>query len=265
MLKPRLIPCLLLQNGMLVRSETFSLHQVIGNPLHEVKRFNEWSVDELIYLDISRGGTYDESREDHKVKGLVSPLEVLDAIAADCFVPLTFGGRITSIDDMLQRFQRGADKIAINTAALETPTLISDAAGRFGSQAVVVSIDVKRHPDGRPEVFTRGGQLPTGLDPPTWAVEAEARGAGEILLNSIDRDGTGEGYDIELIASVTEAVAIPVIACGGVGRYEDFAPAILDGGASAVAAANIFHFKELSDRNAKRAMRRSGVDVRLPA
>jgi len=263
-LKPRLIPCLLLQNGMLVRSETFSLHQVIGNPLHEVKRFNDWSVDELIYLDISRDGTYEHSRADHKVKPLVSSLEVLDAIAAACFVPLTFGGRIRTIDDMSQRFQRGSDKITVNTAAVETPRLITDAAKRFGSQAVVVSIDVKRHVDGSAEVFTRGGQMATGLLPAAWAAEAEDRGAGEIFLNSIDRDGTGEGYDIELIASVTDAVGIPVIACGGVGRYEDFAPAILDGGASAVSAANIFHFKELSDRNAKRAMRRAGVDVRLP-
>jgi imidazole glycerol-phosphate synthase subunit HisF len=263
MLKTRLIPCLLLQNGLLVRSESFSIHQVIGNPVHEVARFNQWAIDEIIYLDISKDDSYDLRRDDHAVKGLTSLLDILAAISATCFMPLTFGGRIRTVEDMRVRFSCGADKIAINTAAVETPTLITEGSRLFGSQAMVVSMDVRRHADGTCEVFTRGGSRPTGLDPVTWALEAERRGAGEIFLNSIDRDGTGRGYDVALIRSVAEAVHIPVIACGGVGRYEDFVKGVLEGKASAVSAANIFHFKELSDRNAKRTMKKAGIDVRL--
>jgi cyclase len=262
-LKTRLIPCLLLQNGMLVRSEQFSIHQVIGYPVHEVARFNEWAVDEIIYLDISHEQRYDLRREDHAVKGLSSLLEILAAISKTCFMPLTFGGRIRDVEDMRARFTCGADKIAINTAAVERPDLITEGARLFGSQAIVVSIDVRREPDGGCEVFTRGGRQATGLDPVVWAREVERRGAGEIFLNSIDRDGTGRGYDLTLVRSVAEAVTIPVIACGGVGRYDDFAEGVTEGKASAVSAANIFHFKELSDRNAKRAMRRAGLDVRF--
>jgi len=263
MLKTRLIPCLLLQNGFLVRSETFSIHQVVGYPVHEVARFNQWAVDELIYLDISRDENYDLRRDDHAVKGLTSMLDILSAIAATCFMPLTFGGRIRTIEDMRVRFACGADKITINSAAVTTPDLITEGARQFGSQAIVVSIDVRRHDDGRCEVFTHGGATATGMDPVTWAREAERLGAGEVFLNSIDRDGTGRGYDVALVRSVAEAVRIPVIACGGVGRYEDFAKGVLEGKAAAVSAANIFHFKELSDRNAKRAMRKAGLDVRL--
>lgn len=246
-----------------MRSETFSVHQVIGYPVHEVARFSQWAVDELIYLDISRDDGYDLRREDHAVKGLGSPLEILSAVAKTCFMPLTFGGRIRTVEDMRIRFSCGADKITINSAAVETPRLITEGARLFGSQAIVVSIDARRHDDGRYEVFINGGRTATGLDPGAWAAQAERFGAGEIFLNSIDRDGTGRGYDVALLRSVTEAVRIPVIACGGVGRYEDFAKGVLEGGATAVSAANIFHFKELSDRNAKRAMKRSGLDVRL--
>jgi imidazole glycerol-phosphate synthase subunit HisF len=248
---------------MLVRSETFTTHQVIGYPIHEVSRFSGWAVDELIYLDISRDAQYDLRREDHAVRGLTSLLEILSAISKTCFMPLTFGGRIRTVEDMRVRFGYGADKIAINTAAVEKPELITEGARQFGSQAIVVSIDVRRHAGGLCEVFVQGGSKPTGLDPVAWAREAERRGAGEIFLNSIDRDGTGTGYDIPLVRSVAETVNIPVIACGGVGRYEDFAKGVLDGKASAVSAANIFHFKELSDRNAKRAMKKAGIDVRL--
>jgi cyclase len=262
-LKARLIPCLLLRDGVLVRSETFSVHQAIGYPLNEVQRFNQWTVDELIYLDISREDSFDLAlRPDHKVEALASPLDVLEAIARGCFIPLTFGGRIRDLGDMEDRFRRGADKIAVNTAAVAEPTLLTDAARRFGSQAIVASIDARVTGSGW-EVFVDGGRTPTGLDPAAWAADVERLGAGEIFLNSIDRDGTGEGFDLELIRRVTTAVDIPVIACGGVGRYEDFAPAITEGGASAVSAANIFHFKELSDRNAKRTMQRAGVNVRF--
>lgn len=262
MLKRRLIPVLLLQNGLLVRSERFTFHQIIGNPVYEVQRFNEWNVDELVYLDITRDDDYDLRREDHKTRGLGDPLEILDAVSETCFMPLTWGGRIRSIDDMRERFRRGADKITVNTEAVRRPTLVTEAAHAFGNQAVVVAIDVLRGPDGKTEVLIDGGREPTGLDAAAWAREAEALGAGEILLQSIDRDGTGRGYDLDLIAAVAAATSIPVIALGGVGTYEHYARGI-EAGASAVAAANIWHFKEMSDRGGKRALARAGVDVRL--
>lgn len=262
MLKHRLIPVLLLQNGLLVRSELFTTHQIIGNPIHEVQRFNEWNVDELVYLDITRDDEYDLRRGDAKVRGLADPLEILDAVSRTCFMPLTWGGRIRSVEDMGRRFERGADKIVVNSQAVRTPELITEGARTFGSQAIVVGIDVRRDADGSTEVFVDGGRTPTGLDPAGWAAEVERRGAGEIFLQSIDRDGTGRGYDIALIEAVTEATTIPVIACGGVGVFEHYAAGIR-AGASAVAAANIWHFKELSDRGGKRALARAGVEVRL--
>lgn len=262
MLKKRLIPVLLLQNGLLVRSELFKIHQVIGNPIHEVRRFNEWSVDELIYLDISRDDTYDLRRDDHKIKSLSDPLAILDEVSKTCFMPLTWGGRIRNLEDMRQRISRGADKITLNKAAVATPELITQGAKVFGSQAIVVSIDVLRHAEGHTEVFVDGGRVPTGKRPQDWAREVEKRGAGEILLQSIDRDGTGLGYDLDLIHEVASATTIPIIACSGVGRYENYADGIR-AGASAVAAANIWHFKELSDRGGKRALAKAGIDIRL--
>ncbi|MGQ0825726.1 MAG: imidazole glycerol phosphate synthase subunit HisF [Actinomycetota bacterium] len=261
MLKTRLIPCLLLMNGRLVRSERFAEHQVIGYPLHEVARFNEWAVDELIYLDISRDDGYDIGRDDHKVRDLRTPMEILEHVSRTCFMPLTFGGHIRSVADMQVRLASGADKIAVNSAAFDAPDLVTAGARRFGSQAIVVAVDVRRHGDGRTEVYVDRGRRATGLEPRAWAREIERLGAGEILLQSIDRDGTGQGYDVELIGEVSAAVKVPVVALGGVGTYEHFAAAIA-AGASAVSAANIFHFKELSDRSAKRALRRSGVEVR---
>jgi cyclase len=260
-LKNRLIPVLLLQNGLLVRSELFKIHQIIGNPIHEVERFSHWSVDELIYLDISREGPYDLRREDHKVRGLSDTSGILEAVSRVCFMPLTWGGRLRTMEDLRDRFRRGADKITINTAAYRTPDLIGQAAAAFGSQAVVVSIDALRHPDGRAEAFVDGGTQGTGLAPEAWAKEVEGRGAGEILLQSIDRDGTGRGYDLDLIHAVSSAVSIPVIACSGVGRYEDYVAGIR-AGASAVAAANLWHFKELADRGGKRALSKAGIPVR---
>lgn len=262
MLKHRLIPVLLLQNGLLVRSELFAMHQIIGNPIHEVQRFNEWNVDELVYLDITRDDDYDLRRGDAKVRGLADPLEILDAVSRTCFMPLTWGGRIRSVEDMGARFERGADKIVVNTQAVRTPDLIVEGARTFGSQAIVVGIDVRRAEDGTTEVFVDGGRTATGLAPEAWAAEAEACGAGEIFLQSIDRDGTGRGYDVPLIEAVAAATTVPVIACGGVGVFEHYAAGIR-AGASAAAAANIWHFKELSDRGGKRALARAGVDVRL--
>jgi imidazole glycerol-phosphate synthase subunit HisF len=261
-LKHRLIPVLLLQSGLLVRSELFKIHQVIGTPIYEVQRFNEWNVDELIYLDITRGDSYDLRRDDHKAKGLADPLSILDAVSRTCFMPLTWGGRIKTVDQMREIFRRGADKITLNTAAFQSPELITDAANRFGSQAIVVSIDVLRHADGRRAVYVDGGRIDTGWDPVHWAREVEARGAGEILLQSIERDGTGVGYDLDLIQTVASATTIPVIACSGVGLYTHYAEGIR-AGASAVAAANIWHFKELSDRGGKRALAKAGISVRI--
>jgi imidazole glycerol-phosphate synthase subunit HisF len=262
MLKIRLIPALFLKNGLLVRSEEFSFHQVIGNPINQVERFNAWAVDELIYIDITREGEHDMRRDDHKIKGQASLLETIEQISKTCFMPLTFGGGIRTIDEMNARFAHGADKVTINTQAVETPELISDAAKEFGSQAIIVSIDARRRGAGEWEVCTRWGKQPTGLGVVDWAREAESRGAGEIFLNSIDRDGMAGGYDVDLIAAVCDATRIPVIACGGVGRFEH----LVDGvraGASAVSAGNIFHFSEHSTQRAKRVLADAGVDVRL--
>lgn len=262
MLKKRLIPVLLLQNGLLVRSELFRLHQIIGNPVNEVQRFNEWNVDELIYLDISRTDHYDLRRDDLRLAGLGGSLEILDAVSARCFMPLMWGGRITTVQQMRERISRGADKIGINSGAVRNPGLVTEGAKIFGSQAMVVSIDVWRHDDGAMEVMTDGGRTSTGLEPVEWAKRCEEAGAGEILLQAIQRDGTGEGYDLDLIHRVSSALSIPLIACSGVGRFEDYAKGI-EAGASAVAAANLWHFKELADRSGKRALARAGVNVRL--
>ena len=262
-MKNRLIPVLLLLNGQLVRSEQFQIHQVIGDPVHEVERFNQWSVDELIYLDISRHDYYDLRRDDKKITGLSTPLEILNQVSKTCFMPLTWGGRVRRIEQMHEYYACGADKISLNSQAYRDPSLITEAARRFGSQAVVVNIDVLRHTDGsRCEVFIDGGSIPTGMTPEEWARQVEDLGAGEILLQSIDRDGTGRGYDIDLIHRVASVTSIPVIALGGVGVYEHYEKGI-EAGASAVAAANIWHFKELSDRGGKRSLLRAGIPVRM--
>lgn len=261
MLKNRLIPVLLLKNGLLVRSELFKIHQIIGNPIHEVQRFNEWNVDELVYIDISKEDYYDLRREDQKIKDLSDPLDILEEVSKTCFMPLAWGGRIRSIEDMHQRFNRGADKVVINTMAFRNPELVTEAAQTFGSQAIVVSIDVVRHFD-KAEVFINGGKEATGIEPQEWAQKVERLGAGEIFLQSIDRDGTGKGYDIDLIKSVASVVNIPVIACSGVGNFGHYIEGI-QAGASAVAAANIWHFKELTDRMGKRTMLKAGINVRV--
>lgn len=262
MLKTRLIPCLLLKNGMLVRSEEFSFHQVVGNPIHQVERFSAWAIDELIYIDITREGAYDVNRDDHKIKATSDLLSIIEAVSRACFMPLTFGGGIRTVDDIRARLACGADKVTINTQAIETPELITEAAQRFGSQAIIVSIDAKWKQDGGWEAMSRWGSHPTGLDVVDWAREAERRGAGEIFLNSVDEDGIAEGYDLDLIRAVSAATTIPVIACGGVGRFEHLAEGV-EAGASAVSAANIFHFTEHSTQRAKRVLAEAGVDVRM--
>jgi imidazoleglycerol phosphate synthase cyclase subunit len=282
MIRPRLIPCLLLKHGLIVRSQLFKIHQVIGNPMSTIERYSNWNVDELILLDISAEDFHDLRRDDLQVRYAGSTaLDVLKEVARVSFMPLAFGGRIRSLEDIRVRLAAGADKCIINTKAVEDPKFITEAARRFGSQCVVISIDAKRSgfgvqgsrftesPDHEPstmnaepswEVYSHSGKRQTGMDPATWAQRVEELGAGEIFLNSIDRDGTAQGYDIELIRRVTKATTIPVIACGGVGKYGHFPAGILEGGANAVSAANIFHFFELSYPLAKQAC----IDARIP-
>lgn len=262
--RPRLIPCLLLKNGVIIRSQLFKMHQVIGNPMSTVERFSHWNVDELVILDISADGAGHDLRRDdiqQRYDG-DSVLDVLREIAKVCFMPLTFGGGIRTLDDISARLMVGADKVTINTAAIDDPSFVSRAAERFGGQCIVVSIDARQDGKGGYEVMASGGSRPTGLDPAAWALQVENLGAGEIFLNSIDRDGSGLGYDLELVRAVTEAVSIPVVACGGVGQYEHFASGILEAGASAASAANIFHFFELSYPHAKQACIDAGIALR---
>jgi cyclase len=262
MLKTRLIPVLLLKNGQLVRSEDFSTHQIIGDPLHEVKRFNEWNVDELIYIDITKGHYTYKGRSDHKTKGVESPMQILKNVSKTCFVPLTWGGRIRNYNDAVACFQNAADKITLNTALFETPELATKIANDYGQQALVASIDVMRHDDKSLEVFCGGRDRPKGKNPVEWARQIEGMGVGEIFLQAMHKDGKGSGYDLDLIEKICNAVEIPVIACSGVGTYEHYVSAV-NAGASAVAAANIWHFKEMSDKNAKRALSSAGINVRF--
>jgi imidazoleglycerol phosphate synthase cyclase subunit len=263
MTRPRLIPVLLLKHGVIVRSQLFEVHQVIGNPMSTVERYSQWNVDELVLLDISRGEKGHDLRRDdlHQQYPGDTAIDVLRAVAKVCFMPLTFGGRIRALEDIAVRLAAGADKVTLNTAALADPGFVERAARRFGAQCIVVSIDARRHADGRYEVFADGGRQPTRRTPADWAREAERLGAGEILLNSIDRDGSGAGYDLDLVRSVTRAVSVPVVACGGAGRYDHF-PEAIRSGAAAAAAANIFHFFELSYPHAKRACLDAGVPMR---
>jgi len=261
MLKLRLIPVLFLKNGLIVRSEKFSYHQNLGNPLTEAKRYSSWDVDELIYIDISVEKEYDLRRDDLRVKMEKRTLpDILEAISKVCFMPLTFGGGIRSLEDVRERLQRGADKVTINTAAIEEPDFISRCSATFGSQCTVVSIDYKVV-DGRRRVF-KSGREETGLNPVSWAKEAEKLGAGEIFLNAIDRDGMSCGYDIDCAREVADAVRIPVIACGGAGNFHDFIDLAKGANVSALAAGNIFHFTELAYPRAKEALLKEGVNVR---
>jgi imidazole glycerol-phosphate synthase subunit HisF len=265
MLKRRVIPVLLLKNGLIVRSELFRHHQIIGDPTTQLRRYNQWQVDELVYLDISREGDYDVRRSDAQIatSGDVTFLDIIEEISRHSFMPLTVGGRIRTRQDIRARLERGADKVTLNTIAHDDPEFITAATTRFGSQCIVASIDVRRDEDGHCEVY-RGGHQPTGKDPVAWAREVERRGAGEILLNSIDRDGTGRGYDIDLISAVCDAVRIPVIALGGVGDWSHMRTCLNDTRVAAVAAANKFHFTEMSYRQAKHILMKSELPVRRP-
>lgn len=261
MIKKRLIPVLYIKNGLIVRSEGFSYHQNIGNVVTEAKRYNEWNVDELIYIDISREKYYDLRRDDHNVKSYDSIGSIIDKIAKVCSMPLTFGGGIRNIDDIIYRIQNGADKITLNTGAFENPKLIKQAAEKYGSQAVVISIDY-RLIDGQAIVFTNFGQNNTGKPVLNWVKECENLGAGEIFLNSIDRDGKANGYDIKIIGKVVASTKLPVIACGGAGSPEHFVELAKKTNVSAIAAGNLFHFTELSYPRAKTLLKKEKLNFR---
>lgn len=252
MLKIRVMPTLLFKDVGLVKGVNFESWRRVGSAVQSVKVYNMREVDELVFLDIT--ATRDERPPD---------FETVDELADECFMPLTVGGGVRTLEHVRRLLQVGADKIAINTAAVKTPQLIRQAADQFGSQCVVVSIDVRRHHDGTCEVYTHAGTKATGQDPVSLAQTVEALGAGEILLTSIDHDGTMTGYDIELTRRVCEAVSIPVIASGGAGSYEDMAQVLREGKASAVAAASIFHFTQQTPLEAKRYLSEQGFRVRL--
>ena len=263
MLKLRLIPVVLLKNGRVVQSKSFRRHQVLGNPSTIVWRLSNWFSDELIYLDITRDGSHDLRRDDLKYENETDLISIIKSVAAKCFMPLSVGGGIRSISEVLRRLHAGADKVTLNTGAINDPSLITTCAREVGSQCVVLSIDARRHGSSW-EVFSNCGRDPTSMDPVTWARKAQHLGVGEILINSIDNDGKGGGYDLELVAAVAEAVTVPVIALGGVGRWEHFAEAIGDTAVSAVAAANIFQYTENSIFNAKSYLYERGYDFRKP-
>lgn len=261
MVKTRLIPVLFIKNGLIVRSEDFSYHQIIGNIINEAHRYNEWNVDELIYIDISRENEYDSRRDDHKIKSVASIGEIVPAIAQTCFMPLTFGGGIRTIEEVDFLVRNGADKITLNTGAIEQPDLIAQCARKYGSQAVVLSVDYKLTPHG-PVVFSRFGQYDTGHDLYDWIAEGVKLGAGEILLTNINHDGKACGYDIPTIGQVVEHTSVPVIACGGAGDPYDFVDLAKETNVSGIAAGNWFHFVERSYPRAKELLKKNNIHVR---
>jgi cyclase len=259
MLSKRIIACLDVRDGRVVKGINFEGLRAAGDPAALARRYNEEGIDELVILDITA-----------TIEGRRALAATIRAVARELFIPLTVGGGIRTEDDAAMAFDAGADKVALNTAALERPALITALASRYGSQAVVVAIDAKRarHPqDGmvgeRFEVYSRSGQADAGRDAVDWAKAAEAHGAGEILLTSIDRDGTKAGFDATMTAAVSSAVAIPVIASGGAGAREHFVEIFTAGRADAALAASIFHYEETSVRALKQYLRKQGIPVRL--
>lgn len=252
MLKVRIIPTLLFKNFGLVKGVQFDSWRRTGTAMQTMKIYNLREVDEIAFLDITATN-----------EGRSPDFATVDELADECFVPLAIGGGIHSIEDVTRLLQVGADKVVIGTGAVEDLQLVRSIADRFGSQCAVVAIDAKRLPNGSYEVYTHSGTYATGRSPVDLAKEVELAGAGEIILTSIDRDGTMEGFDLDLTAAVTQKVSIPVIASGGAGNYEHLAQAILIGGASAVAAASIFHFTEQTPLGAKQYLKEQGIAVRL--
>lgn len=252
MLAKRIIPCLDVKDGRVVKGVNFVDLIDAGDPVEQAKVYDREGADELVFLDIT--ATH-ENRE--------TVLEMAKAVAEQVFIPFTVGGGIRTVEDMRGILRAGADKVSINSAAVKTPALITAGAEAFGSQAIVIAIDAKRKANGNGwEVYVSGGRKPTGLDAVEWAKKAERLGAGEILLTSMDGDGTQEGYDYELTRTISEAVNIPVIASGGAGKLADFARAFTEGAADAALAASLFHFKQLTINEVKDYLDQEGIPVR---
>ncbi len=250
-LAKRIIPCLDVDQGRVVKGVNFVNIRDAGDPVEVSRRYNEQGADEITMLDITAT---------HEGRGTM--IETVKAIAGQVFIPLTVGGGIRTVDDIRDMLNAGADKVSINSAAIFNPDFVRQASERFGAQCIVVAIDAKQV-DDHWEIFTHGGRKPTGINAIEWAVKMEAYGAGEILLTSMDRDGVKTGFDLALTRAVSDAVSIPVIASGGVGNLEHLAEGVLEGHADAVLAASIFHFGEYSIETAKKHMAAQGIEMRL--
>jgi len=251
-LKDRLIPCLDVKDGRVVKGVKFVNLRDAGDPVEIARAYDEAGADELCFLDITAS---------HEDRGIIC--DVVERTAEHCFMPLTVGGGIRALDDIRRLLLAGADKVSINTAAVADRKFVREAAKKFGSQSIVVAIDAKRIGEGRWEIFTHGGRRPTGIDAIAYAREAQCLGAGELLVTSMDRDGTGKGFDTALIRAIAETVSVPVIASGGAGTLDHLVDAVRVGGASAVLAASIFHFGTYALRDAKRYMAEHGIPMRL--
>ena len=262
MLTKRIIPCLDVKDGRVVKGVNFVQLRDAGDPVENAKVYDQEGADELVYLDITAS---------HEARKII--LDVVERTASEVFMPLTVGGGIKVLDDIRDLLNAGADKVSINTTAVENAHFLKDAAQRFGTQCIVVAIDAKRRPARGPspdgtaspvwEVFTYGGRKGTDIDAVEWAQRAESYGAGEILLTSMDRDGTKDGYDLELTRTISRAVTIPVIASGGAGTFEHFYEAFSRGEADAALAASVFHYKEFTIRETKNYLKKKGIEVRL--
>lgn len=253
MLAKRIIPCLDVNAGRVVKGVNFLNLRDAGDPVEIAKKYNDEGADEITFLDITASSDQ---------RDLI--LDIIERVAEQVFIPLTIGGGVREVGDVRRLLNAGADKISINTSAVTNPQLVKEAADKFGSQAIVVAIDARKRASGDGwEVFTHGGRTATGLDVVEWAKRMNALGAGEILLTSMDRDGTRSGFDLALTRAVAEAVSVPVIASGGVGNLDDLVNGVLEGKADAVLAASIFHFGEFTVRQAKECMAARGIEVRL--
>ena len=254
MFTKRIIPCLDVNKGRVVKGVNFVNLRDAGDPVQIAKAYDEAGADELVFLDITAS---------HEARDTV--VSMVRAVAEQVFIPFTVGGGIRTVDDFKKLLREGADKISVNSAAIDRPSLIAEAADKFGSQCVVVAIDAKRRPDGGWNIYKHGGRLDTGLDAVEWAMKAASLGAGEILLTSMDCDGTKAGYDIALTRTIAENVDIPVIASGGAGTMEHFYDALTEGKADAALAASLFHYKELEIGTLKKYLAKKGVPVRETA
>ena len=251
-LAKRIIPCLDVDKGRVVKGVNFVDIRDAGDPVEIAKRYNDQGADEITFLDITASN-----------EGRDTTVHTVEKIAEEVFIPLTVGGGIRTVQDIRTMLNAGADKVSINTAAIHNPDFVKEAAERFGSQCIVVAIDTKQVAENRWEIFTHGGRRATGIDAVQWAIKMVANGAGELLLTSMDRDGTKAGFDLAVTRTISDAVPVPVIASGGVGNLQHLVDGIKLGGADAVLAASIFHFGQFSVPEAKRFMQERGIEVRL--